>query len=154
MNDSQNYSHSDWMGLALQAAQEAGDRGEVPVGALCVLDGSLISCAGNASIQNHDPSAHAEIRALRQAGQAIGNYRLVGVTLYCTLEPCSMCAGALVHARIKRLVYGAKDPRTGAIVSVRRLLDEPSHNHKVIHQGGVLASESSELLREFFRSRR
>ena len=142
------------MRLALEAAAQAGDAGEVPVGAVCVAGGKLLSTAGNAPITSHDPSAHAEIRALRAAALQRENYRLPGVTLYVTLEPCCMCLGAIIHARIERLVYAASDPRTGSVHSVRALLDETSHNHRVSYEGGVLAEESACLLRAFFRERR
>ncbi len=143
-----------WMEQALLAAKEAGTHGEVPVGAVCVLDGQLLSRAGNASIGLHDPTAHAEILAIREAAKKRQNYRLPGVTLYVTLEPCCMCVGALIHARIKRLVWGANDLRTGSVVSVRRLLDEPGHNHRIEYAGGLLAEESAQLLRAFFLARR
>lgn len=144
----------DWMQLALAAARSAAESGEVPVGAVCVADGALLASAGNAPIKNSDPSAHAEIQAIRLAAEKRQNYRLPGVTLYVTLEPCAMCVGAMIHARIERLVFAASDPRTGSVVSVRRLLDEPSHNHRIAYEGGLCAEESAELLRKFFRSRR
>ena len=143
-----------WMKQALMAAKEAGANGEVPVGAVCVLDGELLSGAGNASIGLHDPTGHAEVMAMREAGKKRQNYRLSGVTLYVTLEPCTMCVGAMIHARSKRLVWGASDPRTGSVISVRHLLDEPSHNHRIEYVGGLCAEESAELLRAFFLARR
>jgi tRNA(adenine34) deaminase len=143
-----------WMQQALAIAEAAAAAGEVPVGALCVADGELLASAGNGPIQAHDPTAHAEILALRQAAAKRENYRLPGVTLYVTLEPCAMCVGAMIHARIERLVYAAPDPRTGSVVSVRQLLDEPTHNHKIIYEGGLCAEESADLLRRFFKARR
>ena len=143
-----------WMQIALQAARNAEQAGEVPVGAVCVRDNELISVAGNACIGNHDPSAHAEVLAIRQAAQKLENYRLPGVTLYVTLEPCAMCVGAMIHARIDRLVFGATDPRTGSVVSARTLLEEGSHNHRIEYSAGVCAEESSAMLKSFFKSRR
>ena len=143
-----------WMRLALEAAGEAGAAGEVPVGAVAVLDGELLARAWNRPIASHDPSAHAEILALRQAAALIGNYRLPGLTLYVTLEPCLMCVGAMIHARIARLVFGASDPKTGAAGSVWQLAEDIRHNHKMAVTGGVLAEDCGWLLREFFRARR
>lgn len=144
----------DWMQLALTQAKEAAKAGEVPVGAVCVFDGKLLSCAGNAPIKNHDPSAHAEILAMRRAAEKLQNYRLPSVTLYVTLEPCAMCVGAMIHARIERLVFAAKDPRTGSVISVRQLLDEPTHNHRIQYVGGLCEQESAGLLKDFFKARR
>lgn len=138
------------MTLALQA--EAA--GEVPVGAVIVRDDSLLSEGWNQPIGGHDPTAHAEIMALRAAGQAETNYRLPGTTLYVTLEPCVMCAGAIVHARVARVVFAATDPRAGAAGSVFSLLENTPLNHQVQVQGGVLAEECSDMLRQFFRARR
>jgi tRNA(adenine34) deaminase len=143
-----------WMQQALQAAKEAAEAGEVPVGAACVRDGELLACEGNAPIGQCDPTAHAEVRVLRMAAEKVGNYRLPGVTLYVTLEPCAMCVGAMIHARIERVVFAASDSRTGSVVSVRQLLDEPTHNHRIQYAGGLCAEESAELLRAFFRQRR
>jgi len=145
-----------WMRQALALAEQARDRlGEVPVGALLVdADGRCIGEGLNRTITDHDPSAHAEIVALREAGRALGNYRLSGSTLYVTLEPCAMCAMALVHARVARVVYAADDPKTGAVLSVFDLLTSKRHNHRVEVCRGVLADESSALLRDFFRARR
>jgi tRNA(adenine34) deaminase len=143
------------MDRALALAAEAGDRGEVPVGALLAdADGTVIAEAGNAPIGEHDPTAHAEIRVLRMAGRRLANYRLPQTTLYVTLEPCVMCAGALVHARIARLVYGAADERAGACGSIMNVPANPQFNHRVEVSGGVLAERSAELLREFFAARR
>lgn len=147
-------SDRDMMRKALALARRAEARGEVPVGAVIVLGGEIVGRGWNQPIASHDPSAHAEIRALRQASRRTGNYRLVGATLYVTLEPCVMCAGAMVHARIDRLVYGAADPKTGAAGSVFDMLQRPELNHRVEVTGGVLAEECGSLLRSFFRSRR
>lgn len=138
----------------MASAERAYARGEVPVGALLVSEGRLVARGWNQPIGSHDPSAHAEIVALRRAGVRIGNYRLTGTTLYVTLEPCMMCVGAIIHARIARLVYGAPDPKSGMAGSVADLLDEPCHNHRVAVRGGVLAEECGALLRRFFRERR
>lgn len=143
-----------WMQRALELARAAEAAGEVPVGAVLVRDGVLLGEAGNAPIGCHDPSAHAEIRALRAAGRAAGNYRLPGSTLYVTLEPCPMCAGALVHARVGRVVYAAPDPRTGAAGSVYDLLRDPRLNHRCQVDAGLAAEDSADLLRRFFRARR
>lgn len=138
--------------LALAARAEA--EGEVPVGALVVLDGAVIGRGWNRTIGDADPTAHAEIVALRDAGRALRNYRLTGCELYVTLEPCPMCAGAMVHARIGRVVYGAADPKTGAAGSVFDLLPGERHNHRVAVAAGCLGDECSERLRAFFRARR
>ncbi len=142
------------MARALDLARRAEAAGEVPVGAVVVADGEVVGEGFNQPIGRHDPTAHAEIVALRAAGQRLGNYRLPGVTLYVTLEPCLMCAGAMVHARIARLVFAAADPRTGAAGSVFDALDSPAHNHRVMVVGGLLADESAAMLRTFFRARR
>ncbi len=142
------------MRRALALAGEAEALGEVPVGAVLVQDDRVVGEGYNTLIRDHDPSAHAEMTAIRSAARATGNYRLPGTTLYVTLEPCAMCAGAIVQARITRVVYGADDPRTGAARSVFRLLDNPALNHRCEVVGGVLAEESSGLLRAFFRARR
>ncbi len=146
--------HQHWMQLALQRAAQAAANDEVPVGAVVVRDGELLGQGFNQVISAADPSAHAEIIALRDAAQKIGNYRLSGATLYVTLEPCTMCAGALVHARIAELVFAAREPRAGVVCSSCQILDEPWYNHKVNWQEGVLAEESSAMLRAFFRARR
>ncbi|WP_127477536.1 tRNA adenosine(34) deaminase TadA [Sulfurivermis fontis] len=143
-----------WMRLALELAQRAAAEGEVPVGAVVVKDGVVIGEGWNRPIAAHDPTAHAEIQALRAAAQLLGNYRLVDTTLYVTLEPCAMCAGAMVHARVRRVVYGAADPRTGATGSVFNLLQAPQLNHQAEVCGGVLADECGALLRGFFQIRR
>jgi tRNA(adenine34) deaminase len=144
-----------YMRRALQLAAHARDaENEVPVGAVLVQDGQIVGLGWNRNITLHDPTAHAEIMALRAAGEKLANYRIVGATLYVTLEPCAMCAMALVHARIGRVVYGATDPKTGAAGSVFDTLVSERHNHRIEVQGGLLADESSTLLREFFRARR
>ncbi|WP_034474650.1 tRNA adenosine(34) deaminase TadA [Aestuariibacter salexigens] len=143
-----------WMRHAMELAQQAAEVGEVPVGAVVVYNGEMIGQGFNHPIGRHDPSAHAEMLALRDAAVRVGNYRLLGATLYVTLEPCPMCAGLLVHSRIQRLVFGASDAKTGAIESAMRLLEHPSHNHKVEVMGGVLAEQCGKLLSDFFRARR
>ena len=143
-----------WMRQALTAAQAAAARGEVPVGAVLVWGGELIATGGNACIAGNDPTAHAEIVALREAAQRLGNYRLEGCTLYVTLEPCAMCAGAMFHARLARVVYGAPDPKTGAAGSLLDLFANSCLNHQTRVQGGVLAGECGALLQDFFRQRR
>ncbi|EED34159.1 tRNA-specific adenosine deaminase [Luminiphilus syltensis NOR5-1B] len=144
----------EMMSLALEKAAMAAAQGEVPVGAVVVMDGKVVATAGNGQIGDCDPTAHAEILALRDAARAIRNYRLAGATLYATLEPCTMCCGALVHARIGRLVYGALEPKAGAVVSTGAALDNPALNHRVTHAGGLLADESAMQLSRFFRGRR
>ncbi|MDB5977494.1 MAG: tadA [Nevskia sp.] len=142
------------MRRALDLARQAAGQGEVPVGALLVLDGEPIGEGWNKPISQHDPSAHAEMLAMRDAAQRLGNYRLTGTTLYVTLEPCVMCAGAIVHARVSRLVFGARDPKAGAVDSVYDVIARPRLNHVVAWSGGVLEEECGAVLREFFRSRR
>lgn len=142
------------MQAALELAKEAAGLGEVPVGAVVVKDGEIIGRGSNAPISQHDPSAHAEIQAMRDAAARLGNYRLVGCSLYVTLEPCAMCAGAIQHARIANLVYGASDPKTGACGSVIDLMAEARLNHHTEVTGGVLAQECGSLLSAFFASRR
>lgn len=139
---------------ALRSARRALEAGEVPVGAVVIHEGKVIARGFNRNIMDHDPTAHAEVVALRQAGAAIGNHRLLNSDLFVTIEPCAMCTGAVVHARIRRLVYGAEDPKAGAVHSVMRVLNHPALNHKVEVQRGVLAGKCSELLQEFFRTRR
>lgn len=143
-----------WIRHALNLAQQAADTGEVPVGAVIVMDDRILAEGFNRPISEHDASAHAEIIALRAAGEVLQNYRLVGCTLYVTLEPCVMCAGAIIQARIDRVVFGAWDPKAGAVSSVYDILSRPRLNHSVEWTGGVLEEECGELLREFFRQRR
>ncbi len=147
-------THERWMRLALDEARAGMEKGEVPIGAVVVLNDTAIARAFNQPIASHDPSAHAEIVAMRQAASAVGNYRLTGATLYVTLEPCLMCAGALVHARIATLVFGAVEPRTGAIVSNLQALDLPHHNHRVQAIGGVLDDDCRALIQRFFAEKR
>ncbi len=142
------------MSEALTLAMSAGQAGEVPVGAVVVGGGQIIGRGYNAPISSHDPSAHAEIQALRAAALALRNYRLTGCTLYVTLEPCAMCAGAIQHARIARVVFGAADPKTGACGSVVNLFAEPMLNHHTRIEGGMLAQQCGEMLTNFFRERR
>jgi tRNA(adenine34) deaminase len=143
-----------WMRHALVLAERGRAQGEVPVGAVIVLDGAIVGEGWNRPIAARDPTAHAEIVAMREAARRLGNYRLTNADLYVTLEPCLMCAGAMVHARIRRLVFGASDPRRGAINSTCRAFETQGINHRVEFQGGALASESAELLQAFFRDRR
>ncbi len=142
------------MQAALEEAQAAATRGEVPVGAALVADGRIVARAGNRTIADCDPTAHAEIVALREAAKSIGNHRLLGATLYVTIEPCAMCAGAMVQARIARLVYGADDAKGGAVRSCFSILDHPQINHRVEVSRGTLAEEAAALLRSFFAARR
>jgi len=146
--------HERWMRRALALADRAADEGEVPVGAIVVLEGELVGEGWNEPIALSDPTAHAEIVALRDASRALGNYRLPGSTLYVTLEPCTMCVGAMIHARVAQLVFGAREPKAGVVCSTCALLDEPRYNHRVEWIEGVLAEESSQRLQAFFRSRR
>ncbi|GIU07610.1 tRNA adenosine(34) deaminase TadA [Shewanella morhuae] len=143
-----------WMQVAMQMAEKAEDAGEVPVGAVLVKDGQQIATGYNLSISQHDPSAHAEILCLREAGRLVENYRLLDATLYITLEPCAMCAGAMVHSRIARVVFGARDEKTGAAGSVINLLQHPVFNHQVEVTSGVLAEACSAQLSRFFKRRR
>ncbi|RYF66633.1 MAG: tRNA adenosine(34) deaminase TadA, partial [Comamonadaceae bacterium] len=143
-----------WMRLALAEAQAAASAGEVPVGAIVVKDGQVIATGRNAPMEGHDPTAHAEIVALRAAAQRLGNYRLDGCSLYVTLEPCAMCSGAMLQARIARVIYGAPEPKTGAAGSVLNLFGHAEINHQTQVQGGVLAEECGTALSEFFRRRR
>lgn len=154
MNNEHESPDIHWMRRALELAQLAAREGEVPVGAVLVKDGKLVAEGYNRPIADNDPTGHAEMRVLRQAGKALNNYRLPNTTLYVTLEPCPMCAGAMVHARVARVVYAAADPRTGAAGSVYNLLQSNELNHRCEVSAGVLAEESGELLRGFFRSRR
>jgi tRNA(adenine34) deaminase len=139
---------------ALRAAQRALEAGEVPVGAVVVCEGRVITRGENRNLTDNDPTAHAEIVALREAGAIVGNHRLGNCELFATIEPCAMCAGALVHARIRRLVYGADDPKAGAVHSIMQVLNHPLLNHRMEVKGGVLAGRSAELLQSFFRERR
>ena len=139
---------------ALRCAQRALESGEVPVGAVVVHAGRIIGRGWNLNITGSDPTAHAEMMALREAGEAVGNHRLGDCELFVTIEPCAMCAGAMVHARIRRLVYGADDPKAGAVKSVMQVLNHPQLNHRVEVRSGVLAGRSAEALQTFFRNRR
>jgi tRNA(adenine34) deaminase len=139
---------------ALDEARRGLAAGEVPVGALVVVEGVVVARAHNEPVALADPTAHAEVLALREAGRARGNYRLTDATLYATVEPCPMCCGAALHARVARVVYGARDPKAGAVESLYRLLSDERMNHRVPVSGGVLADESAALLREFFETRR
>jgi tRNA(adenine34) deaminase len=154
MTDEQQRLDEHWMAEALAMAARADAAGEVPVGAVVVLDGAVIGRGWNRPISGHDPTAHAEIMALREAAAAIGNYRLVGADLYVTIEPCTMCAGAVVHARIRRLVFGATEPKSGAVISNGQLLQQAWLNHGVDVVGGVSAQACSERISDFFRRRR
>jgi len=145
---------SEFMGLALDLAREAGAAGEVPVGAVVVWGGEVVGRGFNQPLGRHDPTAHAEIMALRDAATRLGNYRLPGCSLYVTLEPCAMCAGAIMHARIDRVVFGARDPKTGAAGSIIDLFAESRLNHHATIVGGVLADECGSLLSSFFSARR
>jgi len=145
---------AELMGEALAEARHALAAGEVPVGAVVVVEGTIAGRGHNRPIALSDPTAHAEILALREAGRTMGNYRLTGATLYATVEPCAMCAGAALHARVARLVYGAPDPKAGAVESLFRLLDDGRLHHRIETVGGVLAAESAALLRVFFERRR
>jgi tRNA(adenine34) deaminase len=147
-------THEAFMRLALEQAERALAAGEVPIGAVAAIDGQVLSRAYNQPIGAVDPTAHAEILALRAAAAAIGNYRLTGVTLYVTVEPCLMCVGALVHARVAELIYGAAEPKAGALVSVARAHETPGLNHRFAVTGGVLEDDCRALVQEFFRMRR
>ncbi len=149
-----DYHDEAWMRHALTLAHRAWEQGEVPVGAVLVQGGKVIGEGWNRPIGQHDPTAHAEIMALRQGGKVLENYRLVESTLYVTLEPCVMCAGAMVHSRINRLVFGARDEKTGAVGSLLDILRHPGMNHQIAIQEGVLAAECAALLSDFFRLRR
>jgi tRNA(adenine34) deaminase len=147
-------THLDFMQAALAEARLAAEAGEVPIGAVVVRDGRIVARGQNRVLRDVDPTAHAEIVALRAAAQAVGNYRLPGCTLYVTLEPCAMCAGAMIHARLDRLVYAAADPKAGAAGSVLAVINHSQLNHQMQIEQGLLAEESAELLRSFFRERR
>lgn len=143
-----------WLRCAIILASEAAREGEVPVGAVVVLNQQVIGCGYNRPIANCDPTAHAEIMALRHAAQTVGNYRLPGAVLYCSLEPCAMCAGAIIQARLAKVVFAALDPKAGAVRSVMQLLDHPALNHRVPVEHGLLADEAGQLLKQFFQDRR
>ena len=143
-----------WMEQALEQARMAAQAGEVPVGALVIKDGKIIGLGHNRNLLDHDPAAHAEIVALRQSAARLGNHRLTGCEMFVTIEPCAMCAGALVHARLARLVYGTSDPKAGAAGSVLQVLNHPGLNHKMEIRSGVLAEKCSEILQKFFREKR
>ena len=147
-------SDSDWMRQALEQARLAAEAGEVPVGALVIKDGRLLAAAHNRNLLDRDPAGHAEIVALRQAAAALGNHRLVGCEMFVTIEPCAMCAGAMVHARLARLVYGASDPKAGAAGSVLQVLNHPALNHQMEVRAGMLEEECARILQKFFQSRR
>jgi len=154
MTDAALADDETWMRHALMLADRAQQQGEVPVGAVLVQQGRIVGEGWNRPIGLHDPSAHAEMIALRDGAQRLANYRVLDTTLYVTLEPCVMCAGAIVHARVSRLVFGAWDPKAGAVSSVYDVISNPRLNHRLDWQGGVLEAECAELLRSFFRSRR
>lgn len=143
-----------WMQLALDQAQLAADSDEVPVGAVLVKDNQLIASGFNQPISSCDPSAHAEIVVLRAAAKRLSNYRLPGTTLYVTIEPCTMCVGAMIHARVERVVFGAPEPRAGALISAARLLEGAQFNHRIAVHGGVLADECAAVIQQFFRRKR
>jgi tRNA(adenine34) deaminase len=145
---------SEAIEAAFAEARSAADSGEVPIGAVVVHDGAIIARGQNRVLRDNDPTSHAEIVALREAAKVLGNYRLNGCTLYVTLEPCSMCAGAMIHARIDRLVFAAPDPKAGACGSVLQVLNHPQLNHQMEVEQGIMAEEAGELLRSFFRERR
>lgn len=153
-NKDREPDHMHWMAQALEQAKLAGNLGEVPVGAILVANNEIIGKGFNQPVSSHDASAHAEICALRQASQFRQNYRLPGTTLYVTIEPCTMCAGALIHARIDMLVFGAREPRAGAVVSQQQLLDAWYFNHKVSYIEGILREECSDLIQNFFQIKR
>jgi len=154
-NDDLDYqNHLKWMSHALMLAKRSEEEGEVPVGAVLVKDDELIAEGWNRPIESNDPTAHAEIMTLRAAGKVLGNYRLPSTTLYVTLEPCTMCAGALIHARVAKLVYGASEHRTGVAGSVIDVFDQDFHFHRVAVTGGILQDECSQLLKAFFKAKR
>lgn len=147
-------NHQHWMQQALLLAQKAADENEVPVGAIIVKDNQLIAEGWNRPIQNHDPSAHAEIMAIRNAGKVLQNYRLINTTMYVTLEPCSMCVGAMIHARVDTLIFGASDLKTGAAGSAINLIHDSLHNHQIEVIDGVMEEECKHLLQSFFKQKR
>ncbi len=146
--------HEQWMRRALALADRAGNEGEVPIGAVVVYQGELLGEGWNQVIAAQDPTAHAEVVAMRDAARVAANYRLPDTTLYVTLEPCTMCCGAMIHARIAQLVFAAREPKAGVVCSTCTMLDEPRYNHSVRWQGGVLAEDSSARLQAFFKARR
>lgn len=146
--------HEQWMRRALALADRAENEGEVPIGAVVVRDGELLGEGWNSVISFQDPTAHAEIVALRDAAKLVGNYRLPGATVYVSLEPCTMCAGAMIHARIEQVIFAASEPKAGVACSTCSLFDESRYNHRVKWQGGVLADDASQRLQSFFRERR
>ncbi|MBQ4832194.1 tRNA adenosine(34) deaminase TadA [Pseudoalteromonas sp. MMG010] len=150
----EQYDDNYWMAKALEYAKKAENINEIPVGAIIVKDNQLIAAGYNRSITDNDPSAHAEMIAVREAGKVLNNYRLIDCTLYVTLEPCSMCAGLLVHSRIERLVFGAKDAKTGSAGSIMNLLQDPRLNHQVEVTGEVLAAQCGDIISQFFKRRR
>lgn len=154
VNDSDDQTDLVFMREAIRLAHQAAAIGEVPVGALLVKNDQVVGRGFNQPVSSHDPTAHAEIRALREAGRLLSNYRLPGTTLYVTIEPCTMCLGALVHARVARIVYGAPEPRYGALVSGQRLLDKANFNHVPEVRGGVLETECANLMKAFFAAKR
>jgi tRNA(adenine34) deaminase len=153
-NEGAHCADEAFMRAALDEARAAAERGEVPVGAVVVIGGRIVSRAGNRTIEDCDPTAHAEIVALREAARDAGNYRLAGAAVYVTIEPCAMCAGAMIQARIARLVYGAEDPKGGAVRSCFAMFDHPRLNHRAEVAGGLLAEDAALLLRDFFAARR
>jgi tRNA(adenine34) deaminase len=153
-NAARGHADARFMTLALNEARRAAEQGEVPVGAILVVDGEVVASRGNERERRHDPTAHAEMLVLRDAASVLGGWRVQGATLYVTLEPCAMCAGAMVLARIERLVYAAEDPKAGAAGSVMDLVRHPALNHQLEVTGGVLAEESAVILRRFFEERR
>jgi len=148
------FTDVDYMKMALAEAESAFKKDEVPVGAVVVYEGKVLASGHNSPISRHDPSAHAEMLALRQAAETIGNYRLMGAELYVTLEPCIMCAGAIIQARLARLVYGASDPKCGAVASLYNVLTDNMLNHQVAVTGGILKDECGEIISRFFRGKR
>jgi len=143
-----------FMKRALKLAQQAADRGEVPVGAVVVKNGEIIGQGHNQPIASHDPTAHAEIMAMRDASKNLSNYRLTGCDIYVTIEPCTMCVGAMVHARIRQIFFGASEPRAGALTSQLQLMEDGRFNHSILWEGGILADQCATVLRDFFRQKR
>ena len=154
LSEEEVQQHEHWMALAMEQAEIAAGEGEVPVGAVLVAGDELLASAHNAPISSKDPTAHAEIQVLRQASKFRGNYRLPGTTLYVTIEPCTMCVGAMIHARVERLVFGAREPRAGAVTSRQRLLEEDYYNHRIQVVEGILADACGQMMQSFFRQRR